>query len=66
MCCIIFIDINNFKYVNDNYGHTIGDEILIKFSQIPKTHINSSNLYGRLGGDEFLVLLDNCKEDEAV
>lgn len=64
--CIIFIDINNFKYVNDNYGYTIGDEILIKFSQILKTHINSSNLYGRLGGDEFLVLLDNCKEDEAV
>lgn len=63
---IVFIDINNFKYVNDNYGHTIGDELLIRFSQALKSHINSTNLCGRLGGDEFLILLDKCREDEAI
>ncbi len=63
---IVFIDINNFKYVNDNYGHTIGDELLIRFSQALRSHINSNNLYGRLGGDEFLILLDKCREDEAI
>ncbi|ABR30714.1 diguanylate cyclase [Thermosipho melanesiensis] len=62
---LIFIDINKFKYINDTYGHEKGDELLKKLSSIVKSTLNSSNLFIRMGGDEFLIILKNSTKKEA-
>lgn len=50
------VDLDNFKYVNDNYGHTIGDLTLIKFSEALVSYVSDMGLVGRFGGDEFIVV----------
>ncbi|MGM9969067.1 MAG: GGDEF domain-containing protein [Anaeroplasma sp.] len=50
------IDIDNFKHVNDNYGHTIGDLVLSKFAEELITYVDKRGLVGRFGGDEFIVV----------
>lgn len=52
---ICFIDLNNLKYVNDNYGHNIGDDYIKECVQIIKNEINEEDIFMRLGGDEFLI-----------
>lgn len=59
---ILFIDINNFKEINDNYGHIEGDYVLIKLGSILKENFELS---GRFGGDEFMVLLPDKNIEEA-
>ena len=56
---IIMIDIDHFKYVNDTCGHAVGDEILIEISLNIKNNIRECDLFGRYGGEEFLVILPN-------
>ena len=51
------LDIDNFKALNDNKGHQVGDEFLIKLSKAVKSCFRNTDLIGRLGGDEFLVLM---------
>lgn len=58
---IVLIDIDNFKQVNDRFGHEAGDQILLKFSQILNTEIGDKGIVGRLGGDEFIILLRNIE-----
>lgn len=58
------IDIDKFKSVNDNYGHTVGDEILIKVADTFKEVIKESGLICRLGGDEFAILIPEVKNME--
>ena len=58
------IDIDKFKSVNDNYGHTVGDEILIKVADIFKEVIKENGLICRLGGDEFAILIPEVKNME--
>ena len=53
---IILIDIDYFKCVNDMYGHHIGDQVLIQFSHVLKTSTRESDVAGRWGGEEFLVI----------
>lgn len=63
---IIYIDLNNFKTINDTYGHEEGDRVLIEFTQITKNHIrNNIDSLFRFGGDEFVILLIDCNEDYA-
>ena len=60
---IVYLDINNLKYVNDNFVHELGDELIIKASNIIQ---NSYGLYGkcyRIGGDEFCVLLESSSAE---
>ena len=61
---IIFIDLDNFKYVNDVYGHKRGDEVLKEVAEILKCGFRNSDIISRLGGDEFVVaiLLKNNEE----
>jgi len=55
---ISFLDLDNFKLVNDKHGHDIGDEVLISFSNLISSHLEGINsFYGRLGGDEFVIIL---------
>lgn len=59
--CIMFLDIDNFKYVNDNYGHLFGDDIIEEFSLLISDLCSSYDcIIGRTGGDEFLILVKNA------
>lgn len=56
---IVCFDLNDFKYVNDNYGHHIGDELLCVFSKILNKTLGKVGFIGRMGGDEFIAILVN-------
>ena len=53
----LIIDIDNFKRINDNYGHQVGDEVLVMFAKKLATVVGNDGLVGRYGGDEFIVIL---------
>lgn len=63
--CVIMIDIDYFKKVNDTYGHRAGDEILRKISEKLESSIRSSDLIYRYGGEEILIMLTEASEYEA-
>lgn len=56
---LLFIDLDNFKNINDSYGHHVGDEILKIFSASMQTLIRDEDTFARVGGDEFIILLSN-------
>jgi len=62
---ILFIDIDNFKYYNDTFGHAVGDRILMHFSDLLKNTFRDSDIIGRYGGDEFIVILPNTDADKS-
>lgn len=62
---VLLLDLDNFKRVNDTYGHQVGDEVLTKIAQTIKKSIRDSDDVGRYGGEEFLVVLPNATIDEA-
>lgn len=53
---IILIDIDHFKSVNDNYGHQVGDSVLIQLSKLLKEHCRKTDIVGRWGGEEFMII----------
>ena len=63
---LLMIDIDNFKRVNDTYGHAFGDEVITMIAQSLAHTFRSSDLVARVGGDEFAVLLQNVTFDQAV
>ena len=63
--CLLFVDIDFFKKINDNYGHDVGDEVLIEFSNILSTNIRQSDTVARWGGEEFILLFSNTTVNEA-
>lgn len=56
LCCMMF-DIDNFKKINDTYGHRVGDIILREFAQLVRDHTRKSDVFARYGGEEFIMLL---------
>ncbi len=56
---ILFIDLDHFKYINDSYGHASGDNVLIEAASRLKRSIRKEDFVARIGGDEFIVLLNN-------
>ena len=62
---LVFMDLNNFKPVNDRFGHAEGDRVLAVFADQLKSTFRDSDILARLGGDEFAVLLGNSSKEEA-
>ena len=62
---LLYIDLDNFKYVNDTLGHLAGDRLLIEISQLLRHRARRSDLIARLGGDEFTMLLYDTRAEEA-
>jgi diguanylate cyclase (GGDEF)-like protein len=57
---LAFLDMDNFKAVNDRYGHVEGDRILQQFANMLQSELRERDLLARYGGDEFVLLLDNA------
>jgi len=54
---IVMLDVDHFKRINDSYGHLVGDQVLIKSSEIIKSCVRNVDIVGRYGGEEFLIIL---------
>jgi len=59
----LFLDLDRFKYVNDSLGHPAGDELLLTVAGLLKAQLKPSDQVARVGGDEFVILLDRLKDD---
>jgi len=62
---ILYIDIDNFKYINDTFGHQAGDLVLVSFAEILKSATRTVDIVARYGGDEFIVLMPNTDHEGA-
>jgi polar amino acid transport system substrate-binding protein len=66
MLSVIFFDIDHFKTINDRYGHVYGDDILKQIASIVNQSIRTSDIFGRWGGDEFLIILPETSRKQAT
>ena len=63
---LLMVDLDSFKLVNDIHGHAMGDKVLVTFADILRSAVRSSDLIGRMGGDEFIVFCQGVHEENAI
>ena len=63
---LVMLDIDDFKYINDTYGHDIGDQVLIEMSEIITDHIYGHDRLIRFGGEEFIILLSDISAEDSI
>lgn len=63
---IILMDLDYFKKINDSYGHLMGDRVLVKTAEILRSSLRATDLLGRYGGEEFLIIITNTNKDEIL
>ncbi len=63
---LIMLDIDNFKSINDAYGHPFGDDVLTEVAECIKTTVRDSDIVGRYGGEEFIVICPETADEEAI
>src|SRR5580693_583506 len=63
---LIMFDLDQFKRINDRYGHHVGDEVLTAFCKVATTYLRPNDLFGRIGGEEFASLLPDTGLEDAV
>jgi diguanylate cyclase (GGDEF)-like protein/PAS domain S-box-containing protein len=61
LIAVLFVDLDNFKYINDDYGHAVGDQVLQELSSRMQGTLRDSDIVARLGGDEFVIILENIR-----
>jgi diguanylate cyclase (GGDEF)-like protein len=64
--CLVLIDLDYFKIVNDTHGHAVGDRVLRRAVEACQAHLRSTDIFGRLGGEEFGILLPECTLEQVV
>jgi len=62
---VVMLDIDHFKKVNDNYGHLIGDQVISSLANLLKQQLRKTDIIGRYGGEEFLLILPDCNQQQA-
>ncbi|MCY6371669.1 GGDEF domain-containing protein [Clostridium ganghwense] len=63
---LLILDVDNFKQINDEYGHMYGDKALKAFSKVCSSEIRGGDIFGRIGGEEFAIILTNTSINNAV
>jgi diguanylate cyclase (GGDEF)-like protein len=63
---VIFFDVDNFKAINEKHGHIVADELLIELANLVKNNIRQSDLFGRWGGDEFVLVTGYSSPDSTI
>lgn len=63
--CVCILDLDNFKYINDGYGHHAGDDVLKDFSARVQAQVRRADCFGRIGGEEFVLVLPRTTAEEA-
>jgi diguanylate cyclase (GGDEF)-like protein len=64
--CLVLIDLDHFKIVNDTHGHAVGDRVLKRAVAACQAHLRSTDIFGRLGGEEFGIVLPECTLEQVL
>ena len=62
---LVMLDIDHFKSINDNYGHDIGDTVLVEYTKLISSNLRESDIFSRTGGEEFMIILPHSDIENA-